>query len=52
LKRSAKGAYVKMNPFHLERYVAEQVHRYSIRELEADEWFYYALRGIVGERLS
>jgi hypothetical protein len=32
LKRSIKGTYVSVEPFHLNRYVAEQVFRYNNRK--------------------
>ena len=34
LKRSLKGTYVAVEPFHLDRYVDEQVFRYNNRATE------------------
>jgi hypothetical protein len=34
LKRTLKGTYVAVEPFHLERYVDEQVFRYNHRKHE------------------
>jgi transposase-like protein len=52
LKRTIKGTYVNVDPFHLHRYVTEQVHRYNQRELNDGERFLAVLRGIVGKRLT
>ena len=37
LKRGIKGTYVSVEPFHLFRYLDEQVFRYNFRELAQDE---------------
>jgi transposase-like protein len=52
LKRAIKGTYISVDPFHLFRYVDEQVFRYNVRtESEADR-FMGVLRSIVGKRLT
>jgi transposase-like protein len=52
LKRSIKGTYISVEPFHLGRYVEEQVFRFNEREGSASDRFWSALRGIVGKRLT
>lgn len=52
LKRAIKGTYVNVDPFHLHRYVTEQVHRYNNRQDTDGERFLEVLRGIVGKRLT
>lgn len=52
LKRTLKGTYVNVDPFHLHRYVTEQVHRYNNRQLNDGERFLNVLRGIMGKRLT
>lgn len=53
LKRSLKGTYVCVEPFHLESYVDEQVFRYNNRKDTDDAGrFAIALRQIVGKRLT
>jgi transposase-like protein len=57
LKRGLNGTYVAVEPFHLFRYVDEQVFRYNNRATkdnpltDADR-FQYALSQIVGKRLT
>jgi transposase-like protein len=57
LKRSLHGSYVAVEPFHLFRYVDEQVFRYNHRATrekpmtDADR-FDLALRNIVGKRVT
>src|SRR5579871_3762042 len=56
LKRSLKGTYVAVEPFHLDRYVAEQVFRFNNRgtkdnPLNDADRFDLAVRQIVGKRL-
>ena len=57
LKRSLKGTYVSVEPFHLDAYVAEQVFRYNNRATrdnpltDADR-FDLAVRNIVGKRIT
>jgi transposase-like protein len=53
LKRGLKGTYVAVEPFHLSRYVDEQVFRYNNRRLAGDaERFSKAVAQIVGKRLT
>lgn len=57
LKRGLKGTYVAVEPFHLDRYVAEQVYRFNNRATkdnpltDADR-FALAATQIVGKRLT
>ena len=52
LKRSINGTYVSVEPFHLFRYLDEQVYRYNNRKLTDGERFSAAVSGIVGKRLT
>jgi transposase-like protein len=57
LKRSLRGTYVAVEPFHLERYVDEQVFRFNNRAtkdnpLDDSDRFDLAVRQIVGKRLT
>jgi transposase-like protein len=57
LKRSLHGTYVAVEPFHLERYVDEQVFRYnnrSTKDRPVDDFarFNLAMRGVIGKRLT
>jgi transposase-like protein len=58
LKRTLKGTYVAVEPFHLKRYVDEQVFRFNNRKHEDKtpvtdgERFAQAMRQIVGKRLT
>jgi transposase-like protein len=57
LKRSLHGTYVAVEPFHLERYVDEQVFRYnnrSTKDRPVDDFdrFNFAMRGVIGKRLT
>lgn len=57
LKRSLKGAYVAVEPFHLDRYVDEQVFRYNNRAtkdnpLDDSDRFDLLCSQIVGKRLT
>jgi hypothetical protein len=58
LKRTLRGTYVAVEPFHLDRYLDEQVFRYNhrknadgIKMTDADR-FNAALPGIAGRRLT
>ncbi len=58
LKRSLKGTYISVEPFHLFRYVDEQAFRYNTRKdgdgekvSDADR-FYSVCRQVVGRRLT
>jgi transposase-like protein len=57
LKRGLRGTYVAVEPFHLDRYVAEQVFRYNNRAtkdnpLNDADRFALAVSQIVGKRLT
>ncbi|MGA9566531.1 MAG: IS1595 family transposase [Candidatus Korobacteraceae bacterium] len=57
LKRNLKGTYVAVEPFHLERYVDEQVFRYNNRAtkdnpLNDSDRFLLALSQVAGKRLT
>jgi transposase-like protein len=57
LKRTLKGTYVAVEPFHLQRYVDEQVFRFNNRAtrdnpLNDSDRFVFALSQIVGKRLT
>lgn len=52
LKRSIKGTYVSVEPFHLGRYVDEQVFRFNARKGTDGDRFAIALTGIIGRKLT
>ncbi len=57
LKRTLHGTYVAVEPFHLGRYVDEQVFRYNNRatkdnKLTDADRFAFAMSGIIGKRLT
>ena len=54
LKRTLKGTYVSVEPFHLFRYLSEQVFRFNERKHEAGDQgrFLLALEGVFGKRLT
>jgi transposase-like protein len=52
LKRSIKGTYVSVEPFHLFRYLDEQSFRYNERKLTGQERFVKVLGSIAGKRLT
>jgi transposase-like protein len=58
LKRGLRGTYVAVEPFHLDRYVDEQVFRFNNRKdadgkkIEDGERFNIALSQIAGKRLT
>jgi transposase-like protein len=57
LKRGLRGTYVAVEPFHLDRYVAEQVFRYNNRAtkdnpLNDSDRFTLAVSQITGKRLT
>ena len=53
LKRGLKGTYVSVEPFHLFRYLDEQVFRYNTRKSTDDAGrFSLAVSRIVGKRLT
>lgn len=52
LKRSLKGTYVAVAPFHLERYVDEQAFRYNQRTTDDAGRFRRVLNATPGKRLT
>ena len=57
LKRGLNGTYVAVEPFHLHRYLDEQVFRYNYRgtkdnPLTDADRFDLAIRNLVGRRLT
>jgi len=52
LKRSIKGTYVSVEPFHLFRYLDEQTFRFNSRKLTDGKRFLQAASGIIGKRLT
>ena len=52
LKRALGGTYVSVSPFHLYRYVAEQVFRFNSRTDDDGGRFQCLLRRVVGKRLT
>lgn len=52
LKRSIKGTYVSVEPFHLFRYLDEQTFRFNTRKLSDGARFLRAAVGIVGKRVT
>jgi transposase-like protein len=52
LKRSLKGTYVAVEPFHLFRYIDEQAFRYNNRNMTDIERFVYVMRHVVGRRIT
>jgi transposase-like protein len=57
LKRGLKGTYVAVEPFHLDRYITEQIFRYNNRAtrdnpLTDSDRFALAVSQIVGKRLT
>lgn len=53
LKRGLGGTYVSVEPFHLDRYVDEQVFRFNLRHKHTDAARFKAvLKDVVGRRLT
>lgn len=52
LKRGLGGTYIAVAPFHLFRYVAEQVYRFNHRKMSDGGRFATLLRQSVGKRLT
>ena len=52
LKRSIKGTYVSVEPFHLFRYLDEQSFRYNERKSTDAERFQKVLSCVSGKRLT
>ncbi len=51
LKRTIKGTYVNVEPFHLFRYLDEQSFRFNERKGNDGDRFMTAVTGIVGKGL-
>jgi hypothetical protein len=52
LTRGLQGTYISVEPFHLFRYIDEQAYRYNNRRMDDSEWFDFAVKGIVGKRVT
>lgn len=52
LKRALKGTYVSVEPFHLFRYLDEQVYRFNTRKMSNAKRFVEAAASIFGKRLT
>jgi transposase-like protein len=52
LKRGLKGTYISVEPFHLFRYLDEQVLRYNLRKLTDGARFLAVAKNIAGRRLT
>lgn len=52
LKRCLHGTYVSVEPFHLFRYIDEEAFRYNNRTMTDVQRFVFAMRHIVGRRLT
>ncbi|MCE5322245.1 IS1595 family transposase [bacterium] len=52
LKRALKGTYVSVEPFHLKRYIDEQVFRFNNRGETDAERFVEVLESVDGKRLT
>ena len=52
MKRTLKGTYVAVAPFHLFRYANEQAWRFNARDLNDAGRFLRALAGVLGKRLT
>jgi transposase-like protein len=52
VKRMLRGTYISVEPFHLFRYLDEQVFRFNNRKGTDAMRFVLALKGIIGKRLT
>jgi len=52
LKRSIKGTYVSVEPFHLFRYLDEQAFRFNQRKVKDADRFVETVKQIAGKRLT
>jgi transposase-like protein len=52
LKRGLRGTYISVEPFHLFRYLDEQVFRFNERRLTDSERFSLIVTGVVGKRIT
>lgn len=51
-KRTIRGTYVSIDPWHLSRYLDEQINRFNNRKLNDAGRFLLAAAGIIGRRLT
>jgi transposase-like protein len=52
LKRSIKGTYVSVEPFHLFRYLDEQTFRFNARKGKDADRFFQAVKSVTDKRLT
>jgi hypothetical protein len=52
LKRSIKGTYVSVEPFHLFQYLDEQAYRFNTRKVGDGTRFEQMLGRVIGKRLT
>jgi hypothetical protein len=52
LKRTIRGTYVSIEPFHLVRYLDEQTFRYNQREWNDAQRFAEVLKQVIGRRIT
>lgn len=52
LKRALKGTYVSVEPFHLFRYLDEQMYRFNNRKMTDTARFFASLSGVLNKRLT
>jgi hypothetical protein len=52
LKRTIKGTYVSVEPFHLFRYLDEQADRFNTRSLTDSARFAITAAAVFGKRLT
>lgn len=52
VKRALHGTYVSVEPFHLFRYLDEEVFRFNSRDLSDGARFKVAARAVIGKRLT
>jgi transposase-like protein len=52
LKRGLKGTYVAVRPYHLFRYVDEQVFRFNERKRNDGERFAHVMQAVAGKRIT
>lgn len=52
VKRTLGGTYICPRPFHLDRYLDEQVYRFNVRDEKDDVRFIGALKGADGRRVT
>jgi transposase-like protein len=52
LKRTIRGTYVSVEPFHLKRYLDEQAFRFNLREGDDASRFMQLAKSVIGRRLT